>query len=142
MRIVQYDEALAADVFQEAMMNIWKNAEAYSREKGRLFTWMANICRNKAIDKLRQLNRSREIQTSESNVTQFEERQVVHNNIDVIGLRKEVEKLPKEQRELIELNYFGGFTHAEIAERTEVPLGTVKTRIRNGLKQLRTVYKQ
>ena len=142
LRICQNDEAVARDALQEGLVNVWKNAKSYDSGKGTLFTWIMNICRNKALDKYRQQKRKQEIQTNSANVNIHEARVKTATNVDTIGLREEVDKLPKEQRELIELAYFQGYAQSEISEHLDLPLGTVKTRVRNALLNLRKVYKE
>ena len=137
-QIVQHNET-ANDVLQEVFVSIWRKIESYDPSKGRLFTWMLNIARNASIDTLR----SRSFQNTQKNQQITE---TVHNmsgpslqaNIDSIGLKKLLQKLKPEYRVLIELAYFKGYTQVEIAEIEEIPLGTVKTRIRNALIQLRS----
>jgi RNA polymerase sigma-70 factor (ECF subfamily) len=138
-QMVQNSET-ANDVLQEVFVNIWRKIESYDPSKGRLFTWMLNIARNASIDTLR----SRSFQNSQKNQ---EITETVHNisgpsssltNIDSIGLKKLLQKLKPEYRMLIELAYFKGYTQEEIAEIEDIPLGTVKTRIRNALIQLRS----
>ena len=133
------DAELANDVMQEVFVNIWRRIEQYDAGKGRLFTWMMNIARNASIDTLRSRSyqNSRKNQSIQDNVDTLLAKDVIQPGIDTIGLRKMLEKLKDEQRVLIELAYFKGYTHEEIAELEKIPLGTVKTRIRNALIQLR-----
>ena len=130
---------MANDVLQEVFINIWRKIESYDPVKGRLFTWMLNIARNASIDVLRskayQNNRNNQ-EISESFSTGY-----VTMKVDEIGLKKVLEQLKSEHRVLIELAYFKGYTHEEISEIEDIPLGTVKTRIRNALLQLREQLK-
>jgi len=137
------DAELANDVLQEVFVNIWRRIEQYDAGKGRLFTWMMNIARNASIDTLRSRSyqNSRKNQSIQENVDTIQVTDVIQPGIDTIGLRKVLEKLKEEQRILIELAYFKGYTHEEIAELEKIPLGTVKTRIRNALIQLRGLLK-
>lgn len=133
---------LSGDVLQEVFINIWRKIESYDASKGRLYTWMLNIARNASIDTLR----SKSFQNSQKNQSFPENVDSLSGgasqpNIDNIGLRKMLEKLKTEQRVLIELAYFKGYTHEEIAEIEGIPLGTVKTRIRTALQQLRIILK-
>ncbi len=141
LQIVQ-DTELSNDVLQEVFINIWRKFESYDSSKGRLFTWMLNIARNAGIDTLR----SRSFQNNQKNQALPEN---VHTempgtamqlNVDAIGLKKTLEKLKPEQRILIEYAYFKGHTHEEIAKMEGIPLGTVKTRIRTALIQLRQYF--
>jgi len=133
---------LSNDVLQEVFINIWRKIESYDPSKGRLYTWMLNIARNASIDTLR----SKSFQNSQKNQSFPENVDVLSAgtslpNIDNIGLRKTLEKLKSEQRVLIDLAYFKGYTHEEIADIEGIPLGTVKTRIRTALQQLRNILK-
>ena len=128
----------ASDVMQEVFLNIWRKISSYDPVKGRLFTWMLNIARNAAIDKIR----SRAYQDSLKSHSLPDDAGAFANYAikpvtDDYGLRKLVNKLKDEQRVLVELSYFQGFTHEEIARTLNIPLGTVKTRIRSALTQLR-----
>ncbi|HTL10499.1 MAG TPA: sigma-70 family RNA polymerase sigma factor [Chitinophagaceae bacterium] len=137
------DKELASDVLQEVFVNIWRKIESYDASKGRLFTWMLNVARNLAIDMVR----SKAYQNSQKNQvlpeTDFFDKggSTVQQNVDNIGLKKIVNKLKAEHRVLIDLAYFKGYTHEEIAEIESLPLGTVKTRIRSALTQLRDFIK-
>lgn len=134
------DREHSNDILQEVFIKIWRQVESYDSNKGRLYTWMIQIARNSAID----LVRSTAYKQSQKN--QEIEESVYSNkledfNPDKIGLRPMVHKLRQEHRELVELSYFQGFTHEEIAKALDMPLGTVKTRLRSALIQLRTMFK-
>lgn len=140
LRILR-DEALAEDTLQEAFMKIWRNAQAYQPEKGTVFTWMLNIARNHAIDRLRSTQKvgGSQSQTSLDNVymaatDDLDPGQTLERN----ELKAVVHKLPEPLRILIDLVYIQGFTQAEVADQLDIPLGTVKTRIRTALQLLRT----
>lgn len=134
------DQETARDVLQEVFVNIWKKINQYDPVKGRLFTWMLNIARNAAIDKIR----SRSYQDSQKNnsISDNPDRESLGSTVTQIGdsgLRTILSKLKEEYRQLIDLSYFQGYTHEEIAKSLSIPLGTVKTRIRTALIQLRTM---
>jgi RNA polymerase sigma-70 factor (ECF subfamily) len=138
-QIIQ-DTELANDVLQEVFVNIWRRIESYDPAKGRLFTWMLNIARNASIDTVRSKrfqNSKKNQELSDSVNRNSISNQVILPDTDNIGLRKTLENLKDEHRTLIELAYFKGYTHEEIAKMEGIPLGTVKTRIRNALLQLR-----
>ena len=137
------DQGLANDVLQEAFINIWRKIDSYDQTKGRLFTWMLNIVRNLSIDTIRSkaYQNSRKNQELPDVFSINQDNQQTHLNIDEIGLRKVLDKLKPEHRVLIDLAYFKGYTHEEISEIEEIPLGTVKTRIRSALIQLREQLK-
>lgn len=136
------DFELANDVLQEVFIKIWRQIESYDDAKGRLFTWMVQIARNTSIDTLR----SKGFQNAQQNVSMSESHQdtLVSSalQIDQIGLRKVVHNLKEEHKTVVELAYFQGYTQDEISKLLDIPIGTVKTRVRNALIQLRTVIKQ
>ena len=138
-QIITDNNELASDVLQEVFINIWRKIESYDQTKGRLFTWMLNIARNASIDTLRSKSyqNSQKNQELPDNVYKGVANQTTQMNVDNIGLKKVLERLKPEHRVLVELAYFKGFTHEEIAEMMTIPFGTVKTRIRNALIQLR-----
>ena len=136
LQIVKSPE-IASDVLQEIFINIWRRIDSYDPIKGRLFTWMLNISRNASIDMLRSKNYQNSQKNQEITDNVYGNGQVTQTSIDSIGLTKFLGKLRPELRVLIELAYFKGYTHDEIAQIEDIPLGTVKTRIRNALLQLR-----
>lgn len=134
------EEELANDVLQEVFVKIWKQVDTYDSSKGRLFTWMLNIARNASIDMIRSKGyqnsrRNRELTEDSDNTGTSETR------TDHIGLRKIVYNLKEEYKVLVELSYFQGYTQDEIAKMMGIPLGTVKTRLRAALIQLREIIK-
>lgn len=137
------DVELANDVLQEVFINIWRKIESYDHTKGRLFTWMLNIARNASIDTLRSktYQNDKKNQPIPGSADENIGSQSSQLNVDNIGFRKVLGQLKEDQRILIELAYFKGYTHEEIAEIQKIPLGTVKTRIRNALIQLRGYLK-
>ena len=136
------DKETASDVLQEVFVNIWKKIDSYNAAKGRLFTWMLNIARNAAIDKVRSKGyrdnqRNQPMAESESSGMAMSTNPIVND----VGLKKVLTTLNEEYRKLIDLSYFQGFTHEEIAKMMGIPLGTVKTRIRSAISQLRTLIR-
>ena len=134
------DKDTACDVLQEVFVNIWRKTGTYDETKGRLFTWMLNIARNAAIDKVRSKGyrdnqRTRPIAEGENSGMAMSSNPVIND----VGLKKVLTTLNEEYRKLIDLSYFQGFTHEEIAKMLGIPLGTVKTRIRTAISQLRTM---
>jgi RNA polymerase sigma factor (sigma-70 family) len=140
LQIVQNQE-IAQDILQEVFTNIWRKIETYDPTKGRLFTWMLNIGRNASIDMLRSKNYQNNRKNQELSDNVYGNDQVTQTSTDSIGLTKFLAKLRPDHRVLIELAYFKGYTHEEIAQIEDIPLGTVKTRIRNALLQLRDYIK-
>lgn len=137
IRQIVTDTELANDVLQETFVNIWRRMDSYDPDKGRLFTWMLNIARNAAIDKIR----SKGFQQSLKQIPLDGDliQPGIRPGIDDYGLKKQIHKLKDEQRLLIDLSYFQGYTHEQIAQALHIPLGTVKTRIRSALTQLRAL---
>lgn len=132
------DTELANDVVQEVFINIWKKIDTYDASKGRLFTWMLNIARNASIDKTRSKSFQQGMRQQELDAAEMIA-YAVRPGLDDYGLKKVLFKLKDEQRMLIDLSYYQGFTHDQIAKALNIPLGTVKTRIRSALTQLRTL---
>ena len=138
--IIREDE-LSNDVLQEVFIKIWRQIDSYDPSKGRLFTWMLNISRNASIDTIR----SKQFQNSKQNRELTEDVYSAGGSSEVatdhIGLRKMVHQLREEYRVLIDLSYFQGYTQDEISKLLNIPLGTVKTRLRTALIQLRQYIK-
>ncbi|MDJ0367082.1 sigma-70 family RNA polymerase sigma factor [Hymenobacter sp. H14-R3] len=136
-RIVK-DEEEAADVLQEALVKIWHSMASYDTSKGRLFTWVVNISRNLAIDKIRSRQHRVGSRTQGLDDSLAAQRQAAPETFrpEHVGLQEITRKLVPEQRQVIDLLYFGGFTQSEAAEELNLPLGTVKTRARTALKIL------
>jgi RNA polymerase sigma factor (sigma-70 family) len=135
------DEELANDVLQEVFVKIWKQGNTYDSSKGRLFTWMLNIARNASIDTIR----SKGYQNSRQNRELSDDAASIGGTSEIrtdhIGLKKIVHNLKEEYKILVELSYFQGYTQDEIAKMLNIPLGTVKTRLRTALIQLREIIK-
>jgi RNA polymerase sigma-70 factor (ECF subfamily) len=132
------------DVLQNTFLKIWNNFDSYDANKGRLYTWMLNIARNLAIDSTR--SKHEKIKNKIQEATDF----VYHkNNLyvedtlhETIGLKKMVDNLKENQRELIDLSYYQGYTQEEISKILNIPLGTVKTNVRQALLILRNLVKE
>lgn len=131
---------VAEDVLQEAFIKIWKNFSSYDKSKGRLFTWLLNIARNTAIDKLRSKNEKYQIQSIDDNVYQVDKKNNTTMKVEHIGVKQNVMALKAEHRVIIDLAYYGGYTQEEISKELNIPLGTVKTRMRNAIIELRKIF--
>jgi len=132
-------QEIAEDVLQEVFLKIWQNIKLYDASKGRLYTWMLNIARNQSIDRTRSKEFNNRTKTTELSETVYNDRQTVEAGIDDVGLKKILSNLPEESRKLLELAYFQGYTQEEISKLLNIPLGTVKTRIRATIIQLRKI---
>jgi RNA polymerase sigma-70 factor (ECF subfamily) len=141
VRIVN-DEAIAEDILQDTFVKIWNSFSSYSTEKGRLFTWMVNIARNLAIDKIRSKDFKNQTknQELENNVTFIDEQRNTVYKPELLGVKDLVEQLKPEQKSILDLVYFKGYTHVEAADELGVPLGTIKTRLRMAITQLRKYF--
>jgi RNA polymerase sigma-70 factor (ECF subfamily) len=130
----------AEDVVQEAFLNVWRSAAAYDPKRSSARSWLVSIVRNRCIDKLRG-RAARPQLASEEEIADKPGGHDVWRDVSQSLSREEVlsalAQLPPEQRETIELAYFGGLTQVEISERMGVPLGTVKGRVRISLQRLR-----
>lgn len=135
------DNELANDVLQEVFVKVWRQISTYDETKGRLYTWMLNIARNASIDTLRSKGFQNNKQNRELTENVYESAGSILMQVDKIGLRKIVHQLKEEHKVLIELSYFQGFTQEEISKMLDLPLGTVKTRLRTALIQLRQFIK-
>ena len=138
VRRVIYDEQTSQDVLQEVFVKIWTNIAQYNPGKGRIYTWMINIARNAAIDKLRSKGEimKGKIQTGEDIVNNVQ-KGTTQQSTDTIGLRTAVAGLPPDYQAIVELAYFKGYTLDEISKKLSIPLGTVKTRMRHAMQVLR-----
>lgn len=131
------DEEKAADVMQESFLKIWKNIASYNPEKGRLFTWIMNIARNSAIDAVRVEGRKPAMDDIDGRAVQ-NERDVSEDLLTTSSEMKAIiDMLRPERKVLIDMAYFQGYTHEEISEELRIPLGTVKSRIRTALQELK-----
>lgn len=141
VRIVN-DEALAEDILQDTFLKIWNSFSSYRADKGRLFTWMVNIARNLAIDKIRSkdFRNQTKNQELENNVAFIDEQKNTVYKPELLGVKDLVEQLKPEQKSILDLVYFKGYTHVEAADELGVPLGTVKTRLRMAITQLRKFF--
>jgi RNA polymerase sigma-70 factor (ECF subfamily) len=134
--------AAAEDVVQEAFLSIWRSGARYDRARGSVRTWVLGIVHNRAIDGLRRATVHDKRRASDEGIA---ERLEATERTDVEVARREeagtvreaMDVLPPEQSQVIELAYFGGFTHSEIAEMLGMPIGTVKGRMRLGLEKMR-----
>ena len=146
LRIVKNQE-LAEDIVQEVFWRVWRRSSSFERERGRVAQWLFGIAHNLCIDELRR-SRSRPVSVYED-VDHPLIQQLPDQRIDVAGtvwhgeqrrvLVGALEQLPAAQRQAIEMAYFGGMSHQEIATKLQRPLGTIKTRVRLGLYKLKTV---
>ena len=126
----------AEDILQEIFLQLWRNPQRFDSSRGSLGAWLAVISRHRAIDQLRRRRPETDIEDVVICVDSRLE-QATDRNLAIARVRAAVERLPLEQRQLLEMAFFQGLTHSEIASKTGEPLGTIKTRIRSALLALR-----
>jgi RNA polymerase sigma-70 factor (ECF subfamily) len=133
---------VAEEVLQDAFLKIWDKIQAYNPEKGRLFTWMLNVTRNLAIDRNRskEINKESKTDSLENFVGNSETSETLEQSTDTIGLPESLIQLPAEQRFVVEHLYLKGFTQSELADEFDIPLGSIITRLRLAMVQLRSNY--
>jgi len=133
------DPGSAEDVLQEVFMQIWRNPDSFTAARGSLGGWLAIVSRNRSIDAIRRKRPSTSVEdvvlASSCNLADEAERNSLMDRA-----RKVIRELPRDQRKTLEMAFFDGLTHSEIAEMTGDPLGTVKTRIRSALLTLRKAF--
>lgn len=137
------EEKIAEEVLQDAFLKVWNKIESYDASKGRLFTWMLNLSRNLAIDKLRSKEIKKEGKTDfiSENVYVIDRNKFSMQSTESIGVEELLNYLNKDQQLILNLLYFKGYTQVEVSEEYNIPLGTVKTRLRAALIHLRKVLK-
>lgn len=133
------DDDLAQDVLQESFIKIWKKADTYDASKAKLFTWLFRITRNTAIDKLRSANNkaSKEVQIDVSDVYSVGVKGI---DPDLLDVQDNLDRLEPKYRVVLEALFFGGMTQQEASEELEIPLGTIKSRLKIGLRELGKLY--
>ena len=131
---------MAEDVLMNVLLKVWQKFDQFDEERGSFFSWLIRITKNSAIDK----TRTKDFKITEESrkgpeLVNIAENVSIDNSIDKMYLNQLLDQLPENQQKLINLSYFEGFTHKEIAQQLNVPLGTVKTRIRLAIKHLRAI---
>lgn len=138
LRIIP-EKSMAEEVLQQVLLKVWKNSESFDPEKAGLYAWLVAISRNAALDqrKTKDFKLSQASKSSMQVVT-LENKPNNDNSLEKLMAKQLLEQLPEKYRCLINMSFFEGYSHQEIADRLELPLGTVKTRIRSALKILRS----
>ena len=133
------NEEIAQDVLQESFVKIWNKAHTYDPAKAKLFTWLFRITRNSAIDKIRSLsNKSdREIQLDVSDVYNVGVEDI---RPELIDMKKQLDQIEPKYRLVLEALFFEGMTQQEASDELGIPLGTIKSRLKIGLRELRKIY--
>lgn len=136
---VTINEEIAQDALQETFVKVWKNAKKYDSKKAKLFTWLYRIAKNTAIDKLRSFNNrfDKEVQIDKSNVYILP---TANLNQDVLDLKEHVARLDEKYQIVLKALFFEGMTQQEASDELDIPLGTIKSRLKIGLRELKKVY--
>ena len=135
-------EAIAEEVLQDAFLRIWEKVEQYDPQKGRLFTWMVRICRNMAIDRLRSSQFKKGTKTDAIPDSVYDDEALTQSPAETDpGLRKVVSKMDEQSRKIIDLLFFQDYTQSEASEFLGIPLGTIKSRSRKAIQELRVILK-
>ena len=139
LRIVK-NETLAQDVLQDVMVKIWKNSHQYRPEKSKLFTWIYQITRNSSIDAYRKFSKrsTENIQSAHQFVSSLESDSILRSN----ELKLKINALEPKYKEVIHALFFEGMTQMEMSKNTGIPLGTIKTRLRIAMRELRALYSE
>ncbi len=137
-RRVVVDRDLAADVAQEVLVDVWRKAHMFDRTRGTALAWIGVMTRRRAVDLVRSVEASRRRDTNQTAVPEPPDpvAEMIVESAERSAVQRALGQLSDLQRESVELAFYGGLTHREVAERLAVPLGTVKTRIRDGLTRL------
>jgi RNA polymerase sigma factor (sigma-70 family) len=141
LRVVPARE-IAEDILQDSFVKIWKSIDTFDPEKGKLFTWMARLARNSAIDYKRgkTFSKSTRNEDIDSVFCQVDTYHYVPDRTDSIGVRELMCVLTASQKQILDLVYFHGYTQAEVSDELQIPLGTVKSKIRLAVKELRGYF--
>ena len=133
------DEELAQDVLQESFVKIWRKSDTYDATKAKLFTWLFRITRNTAIDKLRSLNTKsdKEIQMDVSDVYNVGIESIKPEFLDV---KENLDKIELKYQVVLDALFFQGMTQQEASDELDIPLGTIKSRLKIGLRELKKIY--
>ena len=140
------DAGAAEEAVQDAFFNLWRRASSYRSNRGKVAAWLFSIAHHRVIDELRRRQRRERVQVIQDvepslqpDKNSPDPTKYAHQQMQRAKIKEALTALPREQRDVVVLAYFGGLTHTEIAKRLEQPLGTVKTRMRLALRKLRIV---
>ena len=145
LRVVRH-QVMAEEVTQDVFLKVWQQPTRWNPALGQFSSWLLTITRNAGIDRLRKERRHwTPTQDYSDPLMEAGEKGAVSENpywFDGLLLERLLQQLPTEQRQLIELAFYQGYTHSELAENLQLPLGTVKTRLRTGLQKLRALWEE
>jgi RNA polymerase sigma-70 factor (ECF subfamily) len=141
VRRILKDQAQSEEVAQEVFVEAWQQAARYDESRGKAITWLLTLAHRRAVDRVRASQASKDrdlregIKDFQASYDDVEETAILHD--ESLRVNQALERLSETQRDAIRLAYFGGFTHLEVAELLKIPVGTAKTRIRDGMNKLR-----
>ena len=150
LRIVK-ERQEAEDLLQEVFLQVWEKAGSFDHNRGHLYGWLVTLTRNRSIDRIRQKQslQRRHLKLEEGVALDEPVRQSAHNPLDMVvalerasHVREAMQVIPQEQQDVIMLAYFGGYSQSEVAQILQIPLGTVKTRTRQGMRKLEQTLKE
>jgi len=135
------ERQIADEVVQDVMIKVWQNAGSYDPAKGKLYTWLARIAWNTSLDRVRSAGyqRSKKSETPDDNV--YVQNMSEENRHSDVGLQRALARLEAKYREVIDLVYFGGYSHSEVSDALDIPIGTVKSRVRIAIRELHTALR-
>lgn len=138
IRIIK-DESFSEEILHDVFLKIWDQIHQYDAQKGRLFTWMMTLTRNLAIDRLRtrRMSQAKKTDSLDVIVDTNEPQEAADTKADFIGVDSALLEMDKDQLQVVDLVYMQGYSHSEASEALQIPLGTVKTRIRLGINFLK-----
>jgi len=133
------DEDIAQDVLQETFVKVWRYSKKYDASKAKLFTWLYRIAYNTSIDKIRSLKKKteKEVQIDTSSVYKVSSGEL---NQDVLDIKKHLNSLDEKYQIVINALFFEGMTQQEASDELDIPLGTIKSRLKIGLRELKKIY--
>jgi RNA polymerase sigma factor (sigma-70 family) len=136
------DKTITEDILQDAFVKIWKNIDNYDSSKGRLYTWLRKLTHNLTLDYLKSKHHktNQKVVATEEVVTAIPVANTVIGRLDANDFKQKLNKLDAKQRQILDLSYYQGYTQEEIAVALDMPIGTVKTRIRNAIIELRKIF--
>ena len=130
------EREIADEVIQDAMVKVWQNAAAYDPGKGKLYTWLASITWNTALDKVRSAGYKQSKKSEPLDTNVYVQQMSEESHHGDVGLQRALARLDAKYREVIDLVYFGGYSHSEVSETLAIPVGTVKSRVRIAIREL------
>lgn len=138
-KVISSDDDLAQDALQESLIKVWKKGKSYDASKAKLFTWLYRIAYNTAIDKIRSSSKktNKEVQIENSNVYKLTTNSL---NLDVMDIKKHLNTIDLKYQVVINALFFDGMTQQEASDELEIPLGTIKSRLKIGLRELKKIY--